>query len=360
MISGRYSSASATSETDTTALLKAALGHGPTTTIKAGSCQGLDTLLAYRSRARSEEPALSIGSRALHDAATWSVVEATAEAVSTCLTKASEPYVLIKGAALVEAYPEPHLRPTSDLDILIAPEQLNRVRAALEAHGWRAAVTGRFAEAYLREEGSCWQAYRPGEAVLEVHFRFWGSVPEIFTERVLAGAAKNAAGTLVPSPLHSLIIASAHRWRQATPRRAVDLVDVCLLLQEHGADAFGNLVRETERAGQQLPVCLAIFEAGLVLSQPWIDQLLTELKPQLKSSEIRILQRLEGSRADAVSWPSVRLAMLFARRPSRAGWRSILRRVWPHPGVLEQRTPANRSWSIRRLIALARLLSRRA
>ena len=344
----------------TVTVLKAALGLASTARLKPASFRGLDSLLAYRSRTQDSDTPLPVSSKLIQDAATWSVIESTVEAVTASLATAEEPFVVLKGAALAALYPEPHLRPTSDFDILVAPEQLPRVRKALGSDGWQPAVSGRFSEAYLQEEGSCWQAYRPGLAVVEVHFRLWGSVPESFTERILNMAISDETGTLLPAPVHSLIIASAHRWRQERPRRATDLVDACLLLQHHGAAAFNEIVEETRAAGQQLPVCLTLTEASQALPEPWIKHLLKDLHQGLRRSELNLLQQFQRSGdGDTKSWSQVRLAMLLARRPSRAGWRSVLRRVWPHPGVVEQRTPQHHPWPVRRFLALAQSFGRR-
>lgn len=343
---------------DPIALLAVGLGLAPASGLTTKGYRGLDSLVAYQAPSGSERGDISLDRARLRDATTWTLVDETLQNVSGCLAEANVPFVLLKGAAVSPLYPAPHLRPTSDLDILIAPDHFDRARAALEQSGWQPVVKGRFAERYLREEGSCWQAHLRGHTILELHFRFWGSVPDSFASAVLDQAERRADDLMVPTKVHCLIIAAAHCWRQAIPRRAVDLLDVCLLLQQENPKALESLRPESEASGQLLPVCLAVAEAAQALEQDWAQQLLAQLEAGLRRSEVRVLTRLRQKGQDNTSWARIRLAMLRAGRPSRAGWRSLRRQVWPHPGVLEQRTSGDRAWPIRRLIGLSQTFNR--
>lgn len=339
---------------DLALLLQMALGTREPLTGTGCSLRGLDPLIGFRRRELGAPPTAEQRRALAKSATTWALLEQTLTEVGRTLTAVDIPFVLIKGAAACPLYPLPELRPTSDLDLLIHHRDLDDARRALSAQGWRSAVKGRYAEDYLQDEGSCWQAYRQGRVVVEVHFRFWGSVTSDFHRSVLTNAKPRADGFRVPSLSHQLIIAAAHAARQPRPRRAVDLLDICLLLLHSESTAFRDLARDAKSSGQSLPVTLALDIAASVLNEAWPQAALRNLEDSLRLSERRVLARGRRFGQDSVPWWRIRLAMLLARRPSRAGLRSILRRVWPHPGVVEQRTSPHRSWPARRLSEFGR------
>ena len=51
---------------------------------------------------------------------------------------------------------------------------------------------------------------------------------------------------------------------------------------------------------------------------------------------------------DGLTLDVVYLARLLARRPSRMGWLAPWRRIWPHPGTVNQLTPDEWPWWGRR------------
>jgi hypothetical protein len=103
----------------------------------------------------------------------------------------------------------------------------------------------------------------------------------------------------------------------------------------------------------QLPAGLAAAQvAALWPSAPnrtIADRLLGGLRP---------LERLVARRGESVGLKSIVLARLLSGRASRAGWRSLPRQVWAHPGIVEQETQAGQSWPLRRLAHVLRGLRR--
>ena len=99
----------------------------------------------------------------------------------------------------------------------------------------------------------------------------------------------------------------------------------------------------------ELPVALSAFVADRLWPSRVHETVLDGLQPHLKRRESEILSRLAGVGPDGVPWSRIALARLLSGRPSRAGWRSVWRRLWAHPGAVEKATPEEWSWPRRRL-----------
>ncbi len=72
--------------------------------------------------------------------------------------------------------------------------------------------------------------------------------------------------------------------------------------------------------------------------------------------DIRLPERVALGRVrrrgiEAMTLELLYVARLLSRRPSRMGWKSIFRRVWPHAGIVEDTTPEDRPWWRRRVLA---------
>lgn len=57
--------------------------------------------------------------------------------ICTVLEENKIPFIPLKGAVLKDYYPEPWMRTSCDLDILVHPEDVDAARRLLEAQGWR-------------------------------------------------------------------------------------------------------------------------------------------------------------------------------------------------------------------------------
>ena len=77
------------------------------------------------------------------------------------------PYVILKGEAAAADYPDPNLRLLGDIDVLVEPENLEKVGKLLESKGF---------EAYAEENGSH-RIYRSHSIRIEVHWKIPG-MPE--------------------------------------------------------------------------------------------------------------------------------------------------------------------------------------
>ena len=138
-------------------------------------------------------------------------------------------------------------------------------------------------------------------------------------------------------------MAAVHTWLNPPPRPLLAWWDLeRIAAAEPGmADEAASLA---ETWDLQLPAGLAAAQvAALWPSAPnrtIADRLLGGLRP---------IERFAARQGEAVGLKSIVLARLLSGRASRAGWRSLPRRIWSHPGIVEQETPAGRIWPVRRL-----------
>lgn len=235
-------------------------------------------------------------------------------------------------------------RPTSDIDVLLAPDQLELACDALLERGFKALQEGEEIQAYLREEGYAAALKAPGGQLVELHFRFWGSAPAGLAEAVLAASATDAklAGTARAATFeHAYLIAAFHLFLDAPPRPAGAFRDLDLLAGKGLDKAF--LLAECRRFGLELPLALASSVAAELFGNAVCGQIAEELRAGL-----RLPERWLPWQADVSSQRLV-VCRLLAGRPSRHGWRLVGRRLWPHAGIVAAATPAEGSWLRRRL-----------
>lgn len=267
-----------------------------------------------------------------------------ARLLARLLGEVAVPFAPIKGWDLGRrVYPVAEERPTSDLDLLLPPEDLERVVAALEAQGFRLLQSGPRAATYLRDEGYAAALKAPGGQLVELHFRLWGSAPADLASSLLAAGQEDrelgpTARRLLPE--HAYLLAAFHLFLDAPPRPAGAFRDLALLA-ERGIDV-AVLVAEARRFGLDLPVALGSAVAAELFGQDLCRQMATELRGGLRRVERWVPWSADASAA------RMGLARMFAGRPSRLGWRLLFRRAWPHPGVVEGGT-AEGPWWLRRL-----------
>lgn len=299
--------------------------------------------------------------------------------------EAGIPWLPIKGCDLgSRVYPAREDRPTSDLDVLVAADRFADARSTLAEAGFEPLASGPLAERYMGEEGYAWQARAlapdgtPG-CLVELHGRLWGSVPEAMAEEILdrsIPAPELGPTARRPSLPDAYLIAAVHAWLHPPPRSLNTWWDLeRIALPASGVPAsrvpagaapadgdtassgtFAARVADAARSlGLQLPVVLAARETATLFapSRAPHERIVRELAGDLRWAERRLVERQAARGSDAVGLASLTLARLLAGRPSRAGWRSAVRRVWSHPGVVAAETSADRPWIVRRLRHLA-------
>ena len=316
-------------------------------------------------------PALSLRARRLgidgHAAQSWHRaliavaahrlhIEGRLGSVGATLGEAGVPWLPLKGCDLgARVYRHPEERPVGDIDVLVPRAELPRVQAALRAIGWRGLAESPRMERYLRDEGYAWQAQDAAGVLLEVHIRLWGIVPAGLGAALLAAALPDPAlgpcGRRLPLA-HAWLVAAVHSWLNPPPRPLLSWWDL-----ERIAAAEPALADEAARLAEEWDLQLPAGLSAAQVAQFWpsapnraiADRLLGGLRP---------LERLAARRGEAVGLRSIVLARLLSGRASRAGWRSLPRQVWAHPGIVEQQTKAGQSWPARRLAHVLRALRR--
>jgi hypothetical protein len=312
--------------------------------------------LALRARsAWVENPILQTWKRdLLWVAGRWLALREGLVDLSRVLGAEGIPWFPIKGGDLAfRVYDSAEERPAGDLDVLVPAEQAERALKALLESGTRHFLPpGRHGLDFVRNEGYNYQLVQPVGTILELHFRLWGIVPEQLPAALIAVAEPDP--TLGPTGLrlplaHAFVVAAVHHWNSDPPHPLLGLWDLRKIMQATESDIIDEVVGFTKRWGLELPVAAA----ALVAASAWDDERCLEvaerLEPELRVSERLALSRLRRSNDGWISLGTVFGARLLARRPSRSGWRAPLRRLWPHPGIVEHATPDGWPWWRRRL-----------
>lgn len=283
-------------------------------------------------------------------------VEDRLRGVGKALGEAGVPWLPLKGCDLgARVYREPEERPVGDIDVLVPRGELPRVQDALRAAGWSGLADSPRMERYLRDEGYAWQAQDAAGVLLEIHVRLWGIVPAGLGAALLAAAVPDPAlgptGRRLPLA-HAWLVAAVHTWLNPPPRPLLSWWDLeRIAAAEPGiAEGAASLAEEWDL---QLPAGLAAAQVAALWPSPpnkaIAERLLGGLRP---------LERLAARRGEAVGLRTIVLARLLSGRASRAGWRSLPRQVWAHPGIVEMQTAADRSWPARRIAHVLRALRR--
>ncbi len=283
------------------------------------------------------------------------------EQVGAILDAAHIPWLPIKGMGLPPGtYERLEERPTTDLDVLIRPADLDRAVGVLRKAGWKDAHPDPLSWRFLKEEGYNWQAVGPSPVILELHFRLWGSVPETFVvdlfDRSRPDPARGSFARTI-DPADAAILAAVHYWQTPTPRPLLFLWDLerlaAVVLTETQRE---ELVARATDAGLQLYMALSMGLVNALWPSEIAAGLLCELEGVCGRFERRVLSRCSRVEPDRLTLGRIVLARLLDRRPSRTGWMAPVRSVWPHPGTLASQFPTTSSRAVRRVRHFARLV----
>jgi len=305
-----------------------------------------------------EGPNLQSWKRQLYaSAGIETVFEGIVHRLGETLGQAGIAWAPVKGMGLIgTVYRSPGERPTGDVDILVSASNLEAAVAALARDGWQSVAEGELAWRYLHAEGYAWQATRSEGVLLELHFRLWGSVPEALGEAVLARAFPDPALGPTARRLRladAYVLAAVHTWLTPAPRPLVCWWDLQRIVEAGNADLADTVIEQARTWGLELFVgpCAAIA-AGLWGHET--NHRVAGLLEELRAPEAVALRLVRHLGPDRVPLGALILARLLAGRPSRAGWRSVYRQVWAHPGVVAMSTPGSWGWPARRLTHVLR------
>jgi hypothetical protein len=143
------------------------------------------------------------------------------------------PIVVLKGCEVAARYPDPALRPSVDLDLLVRDAE--EVHRTLLAAGFRA--VGDYPEMYRRDVHHLQPLLSPGLPLhVEIHRRpNWPKwLPQPPTQDLLAATCPSASGiegVLGPHPAHHALLLAAHAWARAPLAFLRDVVDVAVMAE---------------------------------------------------------------------------------------------------------------------------------
>jgi len=238
--------------TDWASLLRCALDQG----VAGVLLEGIDDDLAPAS---AWEPVMQ---RIAIDRLWHRRVEAALHEVLGALAEAGLCVVMLKGVVLSERlYPDPRVRPTTDIDLLAAPGDVPRVRQVLEEIGYRVPGDELRADAPLRADDSLHVVLSRADAgTIELHTRASSGIgTEIPSQELMARAIgyRTALGDTVRilSPEDEFLYLAVHAARHRF-LRLIWLYDLKRFLKHH-PELDGATIWARAR-------CLGIFHATSV------------------------------------------------------------------------------------------------
>ena len=284
----------------------------------------------------------------------WIRLRAVLSRIGEALDAAGVPWIPLKGLDTAERFfPRPELRPTSDLDVLVPAEKLRSAMEALKASGWEFPAT-RLLEKYQQDEGYNWHGRAAHGESLELHYRLWGTVPESVVEACWRSAVSSPdlgqIGFRLSSPM-AFLVSAVHSWIHAGRPQFIYWWEQKLIADQLGS--VDEVVDAAREHGLQFPVGLAAEYVGRLWDHEVCLDLGRTLLNDIRLPERVALGRVRRRGIDSMTLELLYVARLFSRRPSRMGWRSVFRRVWPHAGIVEGSTSADLAWWRRRVLAAA-------
>jgi hypothetical protein len=214
--------------------------------------------------------------------------------VLTALTNEQIPTLVLKGAALAEtAYPDPALRPMSDVDLLVRPADRPRARAVLLGLGYE-------------DESNGPEDFVNAAAGLDIDLHTellnvtrlpsrrgaWRFDLEAFWARATPGRVAGVA-VLVPDPVDHFVYLSQHLLLHHGMDGALRLADLLALgLHLDAAPGWEMVGRRAEEAGAGLAVLLAFGYLRDGFGLPIPEAASAPLTPVWPRPALRLLGRM--------------------------------------------------------------------
>jgi len=176
---------------------------------------------------------------------------ASLDALGGIFSAANVPVAALKGPLLAErVYPEGCLRPSIDLDLLVAEDDLERAVTALASAGWQADAGP--AARYAREHHHHLQFRHEGQPPLELHFRarvaFGTVMPAAgLIARSSAVLASPGRGLRILAPEDEVVYLAVHAAAHGYVR-LMWLYDLKLLCRQYASDIDWHTVVERARS----------------------------------------------------------------------------------------------------------------
>ena len=162
-------------------------------------------------------------------------------AVPVLLSRITSAYggavMVLKGLEVAQRYPDPRMRPSHDLDLLV--EDSRAAFTALRAAGCEVVNDERSPQHELP------LAFPDLPLVIELHsapkWPSWAGEPP--TRELMSAAVTSDSGLLAPATAHHAVLLAVHSWAHRPLARVLDLADVLVML----ADADTGEARDTAR-----------------------------------------------------------------------------------------------------------------
>ncbi len=213
-------------------------------------------------------------------------------AIASALGERGLRAVVLKGPQFADRlYPDPALRPFTDLDLLAAPAAVPQVEAALTAIGYRPEpAPGRKHAGGYGERA--WRLPEAPTGAVEVHWNLVNSPP--LRRRVSVEFAdlqlEAADGAPRPTPASLLAVAAVHGATGHRFDRLQVLCDVCQAARgAAGEPDEGWLAEFGRRTGAAEVIATALYLAARALGEPRCEELRGRLFGRLPGAGSRLL-----------------------------------------------------------------------
>jgi hypothetical protein len=281
------------------------------------------------------------------------LLDAHLQQLGRLLGEAAIPWMVFKGMDLrSRAYQHPIERPVADIDILLDHQQYSAAQSLLRKAGWADVFTRPDNERFLQEEGYCWNGRRPDGTCLEVHFRLWGLVPEDWSGALLErGLPAPELGPTARRPrwADAYLLAAVHLWMNPAPDTLLSFWDLEKITHAAPSGWAQEVAEQVRLWDLQLPVALAAAAAHSWWPASGHGECSRELLPSFSFWERRLFAAAERRQSwHRVSLKQIVLSRLLSKRRSRMGWKTLLRALWAHAGIVERETDPGKPWALRR------------
>jgi len=149
----------------------------------------------------------------------------------------------------------------------------------------------------------------------------------------------------------AFLVSAVHSWIHAGRPQFIYWWEMKLIGDRLGS--ANEVVAAAREHGLQFPVGLAAEYVGRLWDHELCLGLARTLLDDIRWPERVALGRVWRGGIESMTLELLYVARLVAGRPSRMGWRSVFRRVWPHAGIVESSTSVELAWWRRRVVATA-------
>ncbi|MCX5893240.1 MAG: nucleotidyltransferase family protein [Deltaproteobacteria bacterium] len=255
--------------------------------------------------------------------------------ILAALAEAGIAVILLKGADLgLRVYGDPALRAMSDLDLLLAPEDIPVADLLLRRLGYQVCFEHRDKRLIINEV-----AYNPPQGKIlfvDLHWEIVAACSFYYLPyRPLRAAAVSLDAYGMPalslSPEHLLIHVCLHAYENFPVLS--QLLDLALVVSRLPLD-WQKVIQEASRFGCQLPVCLVLQEITRLVP----GKIPTAALAQLGAHRPSLLEGLVLR--PWLRYLTLALPYFYRHRSLRDWFQFIGANIWPHYKALE--TPDNR------------------